>query len=327
MNGPLWFPFAPQEGPDGIYRKLGRIVGHGRHPVRGHPLSAVDVHMYDGLLYDRPLSLFAEGYIPRPYHLTHLSRSSTIIWFDLCIKARQAPDDDESSQAMEGLHEIVCRLAQGHPTQTPKRWHLITRKLNRAMRKRKIPAQPLKALFAKEGLCIPKCWVAEKTQEAIKKELAAANQHMEKNKGIFGRPLFGKKKSIAEQHQGGSKSGEDADQAGESDTEPESDIDEDVVRGAGNGDTTELAYKYEPLSKYEVFSFMRRVHDRIGPGMVETDEVIEEIQRAENMVNMMYEDLPADKLKAISQQNRIRSSLREDSFVYGEITLLSFLQV
>lgn len=232
---------------------------------------------------------------------------------------------------------MICRLAQAHPTQMPKRWDLITQKLNRAMKNKRIPAQPMKALFAKEGLCIPQCWVAEKAQAKKDRALARAKKAEEKAEGGFGMSLFGKKKAattavVADQKQA-SKAAEvgvdDSDEAGETDTELESDDEKSAVadghRRTEHGEASE--YRYEALSKYEVFSFMRRVHDRAGAGVVETEDAIEGIESAKKMVSMLYEHLPAQTLKDMSQQNRIKAGLRQDSLVYGEIDLTHFLKV
>lgn len=243
--------------------------------------------------------------------------------------------DDEGSEAIEGVDDVICRLAQAHPTQTPKRWELITQKLNRAMKKKRIPAQPMKALFAREGLCIPQCWVAEKAQAKKDRALARAKKALEKAESGFGLSLFGKKKAtttgtVPDQKQepnADEVGADDSDDAGETDTEMDSDEENSATDAPRAEDDEESHYRYQALSKYEVFSFMRRVHDRAGAGMVETEDAIENIENAQQMVGKLYELLPAQTLKEMSQNNRIKAGLRQDSLAYGEMDLSHFLKV
>lgn len=243
--------------------------------------------------------------------------------------------DDENSEAIEGVDDVICRLAQAHPTQTPKRWELITQKLNRAMKNKRIPAQPMKALFAREGLCIPQCWVAEKAQAKKDRALARAKKAEVKAEGGFGMSLFGKKKATTtgavpdqkEVPKAAEVGADDSDDAVETDTEMESDDENSATDAPRVEDSEEPHYRYQALSKYEVFSFMRRVHDRAGAGMVETEDAIENIESAQQMVGKLYELLPAQTLKEMSQNNRIKADLRQDSLVYGEMDLSHFLKV
>ena len=238
---------------------------------------------------------------------------------------------------VEGVDDIICRLAQAHPTQSPKRWESITQKLNRTMKKKRISGQPLKALFAKEGLCIPQCWVAEKEQAAQDRARARQQKAEEKTQGGFGSSLFGKKKTppagLADKKQPAGETAEnginDSDEAGETDTELDSDDEEGaaVDKLTGTEEGQESGYKYCSLSKYEVFSLMRRVHDRAGAEVTEAEDVVEEMERAEKMVATLYEHLPAQTLKEMSQQSRIKANLRQDSLVYGEMDLPHFLKV
>lgn len=250
-------------------------------------------------------------------------------------KTKTAPDDDDS-EAVEGVEDVICRLAQGHPTRSPKRWETITQKLNRTMRKKRISGQPLKALLAKEGLCIPQCWVTEKEQAEQDRARARLQKAEEKLQGGFSLSLFGKKKTPGATLAGPKQPGEaaedglhDSDDAGETDTELESDDEEGAAaeKFAGTEEGQEPGYKHCSLSKYEVFSLMRRVHDRAGAGLTEAEDVVEEMERAEKMVGMLYEHLPAQTLKGMSQQSRIKANLRQDSLVYGEIDLPHFLKV
>ncbi|CAM9697476.1 unnamed protein product [Ectocarpus sp. 12 AP-2014] len=251
---------------------------------------------------------------------------------------QKGAQSEETSEAFEGVEDVLCRLAQTHPTQTPERWELITQKLNRAMRNKKISAQPMKDIFAKEGLCIPQCWVAEKIQAEKDRALARAHKSAEKKKGALGRTLFGKKKKkTAAAAVAGSdrkKTGEaqavgeiKADEANETDTETESDEDVADDPAARTDGRQTSVYKYKALSKYEVFSFMRRVHDRAGAAIIETEEAVEDMHKAKKMVDMLYEHLPVQTLKEISQQNRINASLMQDSVAYGEIDISHFLKV
>ncbi|CAM9789346.1 unnamed protein product [Ectocarpus sp. 6 AP-2014] len=251
---------------------------------------------------------------------------------------KKGAQSEETSEAFEGVEDVLCRLAQTHPTQTPERWELITQKLNRAMRNKKISAQPMKDIFAKEGLCIPQCWVAEKAQAEKDRALARAQKAAEKKEGALGRILFGKKKkktpAAAVAGSDRKKTGEGqavgevkADEANETDTETESDenVADDPAAGTEGGQASE--YKYKALSKYEVFSFMRRVHDRAGAAMINTEEAVEDMRKAKKMVDTLYEHLPVQTLKEISQQNRINASLMQDSVAYGEIDISHFLKV
>eukprot|EP00752_Nemacystus_decipiens_P015160 g13505.t1 len=253
-------------------------------------------------------------------------------------KTKTAPDDDDS-EAVEGVDDILCRLAQAHPTQSPKRWESITQKLNRTMKKKRISGQPLKALLAKEGLCIPQCWIAEKEQveeDRARARLQKAEAEGE-TQGGFGSSLFGKKKTpaaaLASKKQPVGETAEngrdDSDEAGETDTELESDEEgtaaDNMMAGAEEGQEAE--YKHCSLSKYEVFSLMRRVHDRAGAAVTEVEDAVEEMERAEQMVAKLYEHLPAQTLKEMSQQSRIKANQRQDSLVYGEMDLAHFLKV
>lgn len=244
---------------------------------------------------------------------------------------KAAPEDD-GSEVAEGVDEVICRLAQAHPTQTPKRWDFITQKLNRAMKKKRIPAQPIKALFEREGLCIPQCWVAEKARGEKERALARAKKKEGTGEGGFGLSLFGKKKATDKKQPG--KAPEeveigDSGEAGESDTELESDDDEGAAaeKPAGAEGGEDEAFKYVPLSKYEVFSFMRRVHDRSSSTVTEGEDAVEDMERAEKMVRVLYGQLPAQTLKQMSQENRIKASLWQDSLVYGETEVPTFLKV
>lgn len=232
---------------------------------------------------------------------------------------------------MEGVHEVLCRLAQVYPTQTPNRWDLITQNLNRTMKKKEIPAQPLKALFAKEGLCIPQCWRTEKENNVKEKALARAGKAVDSGKRTFGVSMFEKKKTAADLgklKKGGNPDGLDL--ADDPDPELDSEIDKKSVALGNTGVPRESAttgYTYQPLSKYEVFSFMRRVHDRVGPGVIETDQAVEDMEHAEKLVGVLYKNLSAETTKALSQQNRIKAGLRHDSLVYGEMSIPHFLKV
>ncbi|CAM9111967.1 unnamed protein product, partial [Hapterophycus canaliculatus] len=245
---------------------------------------------------------------------------------------KKAPGEEENSEALEGVDEILCRLAQAHPTQMPKRWELITQKLNRAMRKKRISTEPMKTIFAEEGLCIPQSWVAEKAQADKEKALARAAKAAEKVKPVSGMmTLFGKKKKADhEELKTESSAGvDDSDEAGEADTESESDDEEGSATDVGLvvEEGAESGYRYRPLSKYEVFSCMRGVHDRAGADLVATEDAVDKMESARNMVDMLYEKLPAQALKEISQQNRIKASLKQERFVYGEIHVHEFLKV
>ena len=229
------------------------------------------------------------------------------------------------------MHEVVCRLAQVYPTQTPNRWDLITQNLNRTMKKKEIPAQPLKALFAKEGLCIPQCWRTEKENNVKDKALRApAGKAADSTKRTFGGAMFEKKKTAADlgKLRKGRDSGGGTDLADDSDLELDFEIDKSVALGdtgaSGEGAT---GYTYQPLSKYEVFSLMRRVHDRVGAGVVETEQAVEDMEQAEKLVGVLYEHLSAETTKSMSQQNRIKAGLRHDSLVYGEMSIPHFLKV
>lgn len=235
----------------------------------------------------------------------------------------------QEPEAMEGVHEVLCRLAQVYPTQTPNRWDLITQNLNRTMKKKEIPAQPLKALFAKEGLCIPQCWRTEKENNVKDKALARAGKAVDSVKRTFGVSMFEKKKTAADLgklKKEGNPSGSDL--ADDPDPELDYEIDKSVALGdtsaAGEGAT---GYTYQPLSKYEVFSFMRRVHDRVGAGVLETEQAVEDMEHAEKIVGVLYEHLSAETTKAMSQQNRMKAGLRRDSLVYGEMSIPHFLKV
>lgn len=247
---------------------------------------------------------------------------------------KTAPEEDDD--AVEGVEDIVCRLAQAHPTQSPKRWESITQKLNRTMKKKRISGQPLKALLAKEGLCIPQRWVVEKEQAERDRARARLQLAEEKPEDAFSSSLFGKKKTPAAAPADKKQAGEtaeggidDSDEAGETDTEFESDGEEGAAADklAGSEEGQESGYKRCSLSKYEVFSLMRRVHDRAGAGVAEAEDVVEEMERAEKIISLLYEHLSAQTLKEMSQQSRIKSNLRQDSLVYGEIDLLQFLKV
>lgn len=231
---------------------------------------------------------------------------------------------------MEGVHEVLCRLAQVYPTGTPKRWDLIAQNLNRTMKKKEIPAQPLKAIFAKEGLCIPQCWITEKEQNFRKVASARAEKAADSVKRTFGgSSMFDKKKSTVDLEKIEPGDGGGADPADDPDPELDPIIDGGV---ASSGDTAatgagRTAYTYQPLSKYEAFSFMRRVHDRVGPEVLETEQAVEDMEHAERIVGVLYEDLPSEKVKAMSQQNRMKAGLRNDCLVYGEMSILHFLKV
>lgn len=226
------------------------------------------------------------------------------------------------------IDDILCRITQAHAPGNTKRWGLITKQLNGTLKKKKIPAQPLKTLLAKEGLCIPQCWATGMAADATKRELAKENARLEKNKGVFGGKFFGKSKPASND-----KSAIEQ-EAGESETEPESDIEAEhptVVNPTSSesagAEKNEQHYVYQPLTKYEVFSFMRGLHDRIGPRVLETEEAVENVDTAIKVVNRLYEKLPAATAKAVSQENRIRSGLTQNSLVYGEMEIASFVKV
>ena len=70
------------------------------------------------------------------------------------------------------------------------------------------------------------------------------------------------------------------------------------------------------LSKYEVFSSMRWVHERVAGEMVETANAAANMVWAQKMVDELYEHLPAERLKTRSQQNQLKAGFREYSLVY-----------
>lgn len=188
------------------------------------------------------------------------------------------------------------------------------------MKKKKISTKPLKDLFAKESLRIPQCWVAEKAEDANKKALAQEKKdEIEKTNEKRDTSLFwgGGAKVV----QGPEGDGESA--INESDTESESDLENDQ----GGVENAKLSYKYEPLSKQEVFSYMQQVHDRVGPNMLGTESAVRDIERAQKMIDILYEQLSVETLKAMSQQNRINASLNQESLVYGEMGIPHFLKV
>lgn len=198
------------------------------------------------------------------------------------------------------------------------------------MKKKKIPAQPLKYLIAKEGLRIPHCWVAEMTKTAEKREkdkLTSTGNGGQKLKGLLGKSLFGKK-NVAAERGGWSGEGDAHGIEGESDTEQESDVEGNVSAGgdAAAVESVESSYVYRSLSKYEVFSYMRRVHDHLGPGVLDAEETADNIREAQNIVSMLYDQLPAETVKATSQQNRLKAGLRQDSLVYGELEVSHFVK-
>lgn len=245
---------------------------------------------------------------------------------------KNTPGEEEGSEAFEGVDEILCRLAQAHPTQMPKRWELITQKLNRIMKKKRISTQPMKTLFSEEGLCIPQCWVAEKAQAEEERARARAAKAAEKAKPASGiTNIFGKKKKAdqKEPKKDPAAGVDGSDEAGESDTKLESDDEEGGTAGARavEGDGAESGYRYRPLSKYEVFSCMRGVHDRAGADVVAAEDAVEKMESARKMVDALYEKLPAQALKEMSQQNRINAGLKQERLVYGEIHIAEFLEV
>lgn len=197
------------------------------------------------------------------------------------------------------------------------------------MKKKKIPAQPLKLLIAKEGLCIPQCWVSEiaKTAQKRKDKLLSAERGGQKLKGLFGKSLFGKKKGAVKRG-GSSGEGDAHDIEGESDTDQESDAEGDVpaVGDIAAVESVDSSYVYQPLSKYEVFSYMRRVHEHLGAGLLDAEEATESIREAQDIVSMLYEQLPAGTVKAMSQENRLKAGLRQDSLVYGELEVSYFMK-
>jgi len=300
-------------------------------------------HSIDAYAYVRMYSLVFSSAAHVTLDTQDVRNPCTYLYIEAPIfcSPQNAPEDEDSEQVAEGIDEVICRLAQAHPTQTQKRWELITRRLNRVMKKKRIPAQPIKALFAREGLCIPQCWVAEKAQAEEEKAVARARKKEEKGEGKgeggSGLSLFGKKKATAvvagDKKQPGKAPEEvekdDSDEAGESDTELESDDDEGAAADepAGAEEGGDQAFMYQPLSKYEVFSFMRRVHDRSSSRVTEEEDAVEEMERAEKMVGVLYEQLPAATLKQKSQENRMKASLWQDSLVYGETEVLPFLKV
>lgn len=229
----------------------------------------------------------------------------------------------------EDIDDILSRITQAHAPGDTRRWGLITKQLNLTMKKKKMFTQLVKTLLAKEELCIPQCWVTEMAADVAKRELARENTRLEKDKGVFGGKLFGKSQSNNQD-----KSilwGQKADQ---SDTEPESEIEnEDPVvlnstsKESGGDHESEKHYGYQPLTKCEVFSFVRGLHDRIGPRVLETEEATQDMDTAIKLVNRLYEKVPAAMVKAVSQENRIRSGLTHDSLVYGEVEIASFVKV
>ncbi|CAM9886475.1 unnamed protein product [Laminaria digitata] len=198
------------------------------------------------------------------------------------------------------------------------------------MKKKELPAQPLKALFAKEGLCIPQCWRTEKENNAKDKALARAGKAADSVNRTFGMSkMFDKKKTAADL--GKLKKGGDPGSADRPD-DPDPELDYEIDKSVAVGDTGAAregatGYTYQPLSKYEVFSFMRRVHDRVGDGVLEAEQAVEDMEQAEKLVGVLYERLPAEKVKAMSQQNRIKAGLRHDSLAYGEMSIPHFLKV
>lgn len=197
------------------------------------------------------------------------------------------------------------------------------------MRKKGIPARPLKDLLAKQTMRLPQCWVTEIAENAKARELAKETAQLDEKKGVFGgKPVFGGKTKTFDKNVAGDLV------AGESDTEPESDLEKEEGKGenptdqeGGVVDGDGLVYMYQRLTKYEVFSYMQKLHDRTGPRLLETEEAKADIHRVEERVDALYEELPVGTAKAISQENAITAGLRHDSLAYGEIDTVFFLKV
>lgn len=201
------------------------------------------------------------------------------------------------------------------------------------MRQKEIPAEPLKALLAQEGSTMPQCWVDENAANVAKQELAVENTLAQKRRGVFGgKSMFGKPRADIDNNTPTAVDQE----AGESDTEPESDIDDEenpVVSsptriGGGRGvEGNEQGFVYQPLTKYEVFAYMRRLHSRMGPRVLEAEEAVETMNKTLTLVGRLYDDLPAAIVKGVSQDNRISAGLKQESLVYGELEIASFVKV
>lgn len=245
---------------------------------------------------------------------------------------KQLEREEEAEQAAEGIDEILCRLAQANAPGTTKRWGQITKKLNRTMRQKKIPAGPLKALLAHEGVTMPQCWVDENAANVAKREQVVESTLSQKMAVFGGKSMFGKSKADIDDETPAVVNQE----AGESDTEPESDIEDEEnpagsspiggEGGRGVGEN-EQDFVYQPLTKHEVFSYMRRLHSRMGPRVLEAEGAVETMNETLTLVNHLYDDLPAAIVKGVSQDNRISAGLKHDSLVYGELEVASFVKV
>lgn len=239
--------------------------------------------------------------------------------------------ENENTEDLEGVEDTLCRLAQAHPTQTSDRWELIAEKLNRSIKKKNLQAQSLRALLSTEDhVVMLRSWGTEVGQ------LELANHEQRNKAGAQKRrasdtSLRGTKDSPKSNDQARKEQGSNGVE-GESDTEPESDMeqnagtvqDQTVPRSPS---TKAVRSSDRILTKYEVFALMRRLHERLGPMMVQDGRAVEDMRQAEAVVDRLFDHLPAASVKAISQQNRLNARLDSAPLAYGEISIGCFLKV
>ncbi|CAM9322825.1 unnamed protein product, partial [Choristocarpus tenellus] len=221
---------------------------------------------------------------------------------------------DDETEVLEEIETVLLRLAQVHHAQTPDRWEQITKKINKTIKNKHIDTRPLKMVLEKEGIVVPQCWVAEVVKEEAKLKVERRKDHPDNPKkaikGVVQGKLFG-----------GSTT------KGESDAESESETEEvgyglKAARNQSNEDVDFL-----PLSKHEVFSIMKLLHKIAGPRVLEEDDIKIAVEGAMKAIDELYSDLPANVVRGLSQEARIREGLGQDTLVYGEINTYNFLEV
>lgn len=235
---------------------------------------------------------------------------------------------------MEDIANILCRVVQANPTETPDRWKLIAESLQQAIETRGTAVQSLKARVASEGPRVPGCWEAEQVTGREHLAKRRLDQTAEQEKKSLGQSLFGKKDDAGEtdrREEGGhlgsnSKGGVSREASASSDVAGDAEaVPTAHTQGGGNPSMVQGNTQHS-LTKYEVFALMRWVHGRIDP-MAGNESAAQDMRRAVAVVDRLYEDLPAAKVKAISQENRLKARLGSDSLAYGEINVDSFLKV
>ncbi|CAM9173767.1 unnamed protein product [Chrysoparadoxa australica] len=277
-------------------------------------------------------------------------------------ESKEAPKEEEEEEIIEGVDEVFVRIVQMHHAQTKNRWVEVTKKVNSALHKQGVDVQELKDQINRIGIGVPECWeqemvdIARKAREKSERKAMAAEEELQREveRQLAGKQMGKKKAKAPQPKKEGLKSPKEKgssgsffgigkrkqpepepkkheEEEGGSDTDSMTSADTDVEvgnkGGKGNGKDKKEEVPPVNLTKYEVFSFMRRLHKMYGPNIVEEEQVKSSMKWACQHLDAIFESCTAEKAKVMSQEARIKGGINKDTLAYGEIDVATFIRL